>query len=438
MGATLSAQRKSGRLKPRQALFSPLLLLTLSLALLYAFPWLRVPNLFGVAFPLQRIIPWLELVALFILICTRRSLPARGLSALYLTCCTLLLSVILVSAAHNAATSPTFNLLTSLMELSKYVAVFTAGYAVYYALWHGLLSAERFSNLIMLSGVASIILSYIFLGLYWAGFRTTNEILAPTFGGALGAWPTGGLLPRLAGTGAEPQQLSVLFMTPLLIMLNRRYIKRYWFVALLGVGALVLSQSKFSLVSLAVVALFLDLVYKKHRLILISFMLVALPAGALSLSQLPTFSATLEQGLEAGAFVERFNNVQLLGTIIQDNLLLGIGVGQYGAYRSQLLYNDPDVRPDYKANSDLLSIFAETGVVGFAVTAFLLLSLLVRFSLQARRLSSEQRDLFFPYWLGAVTIFLNMFIGYEFVHTFFWINIGTLLHLSQLYSRKAR
>ena len=422
----------------RRVSFTPLPFLASMLALFYAFPWLRVPDLLGVAVPLQRVIPWLGLILLFVDVCARRRLPANRLTRVYLTCCGLLLCAAGLSAFVSFSTSNIFNPLLSVVEFSKYLAVFTAGYLVYYALRRGHLTIERLTRLLVLSGAASILLSYVFLALYWVGFRTNNEILAPTFGRALGVWPVGGFLPRLAGTGAEPQQLSVLFLTPLLIMLNRQYIRRYWLLALLGVLALVLSQSKFSLVSLAAVALYLDLIYKKHRLALISFMLIAVPLGALSLTRLPTFSSTLEQGLEARAFTERFDNLELLGTIIKAHPLLGIGIGQYGTYRGELVFGDPSLSPSYKANSDLLSIFAEIGVVGFAITLSLLLLLLARFSLRAVSLRGAERELFYPYWIGAVTIFLNMFIGYEFLHTFFWMNIGALLYFEHSYQQRLR
>ena len=439
----LTAYKRTGRSAAPSRLrqrvpFTPLSFLASMLALVYAFPWLRVPDLLGVAVPLQRIIPWLGLVSLFFDICARRKLHANRLTTVYLTCCGLLLCTAGLSTFVNLSTSDIFNPLLNVVELSKYLAVFTAGYLVYYTLRRGHLTIERLTRLLVLSGAASILLSYVFLALYWTGFRTDNEILAPTFGRALGVWPTGGFLPRLAGTGAEPQQLSVLFLTPLLVMLNRQHIRRYWLLALLGVLALVLSQSKFSLVSLAAVALYLDLIYRKHRLVLVSFMLVAVPLGALSLTHLPTFSSTLEQGLEAKAFTERFDNLNLLNNIIQTHPLLGIGIGQYGTYRGELVFGDPSLSPSYKANSDLLSIFAEMGVAGFVIALSLLLLLLGRFSLRALSLRGAERELFYPYWIGAVTIFFNMFIGYEFLHTFFWINVGALLYFEHSYQQRLR
>ena len=76
-------------------------------------------------------------------------------------------------------------------------------YLCYYALTAGLIGPTRLLNSIMLSGILATLVVFALLGLYFAGFRTDRTILAPSFGGALGVWPAGAWLPRLAGPTAE-------------------------------------------------------------------------------------------------------------------------------------------------------------------------------------------------------------------------------------------
>ena len=413
-----------------------LLLWTFVLALLYSFPWLRIPDLGGVALPLQRLVSWGGLVSLVFWICLRRHLPASRPVRVYLGSCIAILVIVALGVAINISRFDSFNLVSAVSEYSKYIAVFAAAYIVYSTLKSNPAAFKRVMDLVVFSGVASILISYLFLVLYWAGFRTENEVFARTFGQALGVWPTSGFFPRLAGTGAEPQQLSVLFLTPLLIMAGRSYIRTHWPIVLLGIIALGLSQSKFALVSLLIIVMYFDLIYKRHRLSLISLMLILSPAAAFVLARLPTFSASLEQGLEGGAFVERFDNFQILIGIISSYPLIGIGVGQYGTYRGQLLYGDFDFDTAYRANNDLLSIFAETGVFGFAVTTLLFLYLFMRF-LKRVPPTGRIREIYLAFFLGCIAIFLNMFIGYAFLHVFFWINLGVLLYLEHVHRRPA-
>ena len=386
-------------------------------ALLYSFPWLRIPDVSGVALPFQRLISWFGLAMLFFWLCLRQRLLVSATVRIYLGACITILVIVSLSLAINVLRFDTFDVLSGISEYSKYIAVFAAAYIVYTALESDLLVFERVLNLIVLSGTISILLSYLFLILYWVGFRTENEIVARTFGGALGVWPTNGLFPRLAGTGAEPQQLSILFLTPLLIMSGRRYIKTHWPVVLLGMGALGLSQSKFALISLIFVVMYFDLIYRRHRLGLLSLMIALSPSILYLLARLPAFALSLELGFREGAFVERFENIGILMGIVSAYPLIGIGIGQYGIYRGQFLYSDPGFNPSYRANNDLLSIFAETGVFGFVITIFLLVYIFIRSWMNVPR-TGRVREVYLAFLLGTMAIFLNMFIGYAFLHVF--------------------
>ncbi|MGL4610997.1 MAG: O-antigen ligase family protein [Trueperaceae bacterium] len=397
-------------------------------AALYAFPWLRFPDVAGVALPLQRLLGFMSVPLLFIVLALRRSVSVGKGLKLYLSLWLIFMSFIFVSLLVNKMQSPFFDDIRAVAELSKYIAVFATSYFIYFTLKNNYVRFEIFRYLLMYSGIVSVGLTYLFLGLYWLGFRTENEILAPSFGNNLAVLPTGSFLPRLAGTGAEPQQLSVLFLTSLFIMLTPQYFRRYWFVALLGVGALILSQSKFAVVSLGVLAIFLYIIYGRQRLSLIALGLLLIPITGGILSNFSAFAELFERGVEAGAIAERLDNTELLVSIIKENWMIGVGVGQYGPVRSAILYDDPNQEAEYFANNDFLTFFAEIGIFGF-ILGCAILSTVVHMLFYSMKLSREKLLVFLPYLFGAIAITLNMLIGYEFLHSFFWINIGVLLYL---------
>jgi O-antigen ligase len=348
---------------------------------------------------------------------------ARG----FLRMVALFLVFLVLLLVRQLAYGENFFLLYFLMDLSKYAAAFGTAYLCYYALRTSLVSDQQMLRSIVLSGAAATFLVYGFLALYFAGFRTQWEIIAPSFGGALGVWPTEAVLPRLAGTTAEPQQLSVALLTPLLLMLSPQYLHRFWLVGLLSFLALLLSQSKFALVSMLITALYVMLVYRRARVPIGIASLILAPAIGMVLLRLPTIATTLQQGLTAGAFIERLGNLALMVNIIREHPFFGIGAGHYGVYRGAVLYGDWRYEPGYAPNMDFLKVFAETGVLGF-VLVVLLLGMLVRlFVRNYRRIPSERQPVYLALLLGALGILLNMTVGYELLHAFFWINIGMLL-----------
>jgi O-antigen ligase len=404
-------------------------LVAAAVALLYSFPWLRPPEIGGVALPVQRLLAWIGLSFLVARLLVKGPLTAGPAARGYLWRVTLFFGFLLLITVRFVAYGEGFLTLYFLMDLAKYAAAFSVAYLCYYALRARLLTERRFvANIIMSGGTATVIV-YLLLGLYYAGFRTDLEILAPSFGGALGVWPTGGALPRLAGPTAEPQQLSVALLTPLLLMLSREYIQRAWPAAVLTVGALILSQSKFSVISLALVGMYLTVVYRRWRKQIVMACILAAPLAALVLIRLPTFASTLESGLGAGAFVERLQNLLLLVSIIREHPGFGIGPGQYGAYYGQTFFGDWRFSPGYTPNMDFLKVFAETGIVGF-VLLMMLLGYLARLVYRwYRSVAPETKSRYLAFALGALGLLLNMVIGYELLHAFFWINIAALLYL---------
>jgi hypothetical protein len=404
------------------------LLATLA-ALLYCFVWLRPPELGGVALPVQRMLAWAGLAVVLSRLLLKGPLLAGPATRGFLRLVAIYLVFLVLILVRQLAYGESFVLLYFLMDLSKYAAAFAMAYLCYYALATGLVSQRRFVNSVILSGALATIFVFGLLALYFAGFRTELTILAPSFGGALGVWPTGGALPRLAGPTAEPQQLSVALLTPLLLMLSRDYIGRLWPLAILTGTALLLSQSKFALISLLVVILYLALAYRQWRPLIMVGAIVIFPALVLALLRLPTFSATLEAGFSAGAFVERLGNILLLLAIIGEHPFFGIGPGHYGMYWGQAMHGDPDYSPGYTPNMDFLKVFAETGIVGFVLILFLLGYLVRTFARASAVIPPEGRSQYWAFFLGALAIMLNMTIGYELLHAFFWINIGALLYL---------
>jgi O-antigen ligase len=397
--------------------------------LLYCFVWLRPPELGGVALPAQRVLAWAALAVVLSRLLLKGPLVAGPAARAFLRLVVIYLVFLILMLVRQLAYGENFFLLYFLMDLSKYAAAFAMAYLCYYALSTGLVTQRRFLTSIVISGVLATAVVYGLLGLYFAGFRSDVTVLAPSFGGALGVWPIGGLLPRLAGPTAEPQQLSVVLLTPLLLMLSGDYIRRLWPVAVLTGSALLLSQSKFAVISLSVVILYLAIVHRRWRPSIVIGTVVALPVLLPALLRLPTFSATLEAGFSAAAFVERLGNILLLVGIIREHPWVGIGPGHYGVYWGNALHGDVRYNPGYTPNMDFLKVFAETGVVGFALILFLLGYLILIFVRARRTILPEERPVYWALFLGAVTIMLNMTIGYELLHAFFWINIGALLFL---------
>ena len=400
------------------------------LAILYCFVWLRIPDIGGVAFPIQRLLAWAGLVVILARLALKGGIVVGSTARSFLRVALLFVAFLLVNLAQKLAYGSHFHLLYFLMDFSKYVAVFTVAFLIYYGLRSKLASEERLVNHIILSATGSIILLGVFVALYSVGFRTENVLLAPSFGGALGVWPTGDGWPRLAGTAAEPQQLSVLLVTPLLLMLSPDKIRRYWLVAVAGLLTILLSQSKFALVSAAFILLHLFLVYPGRRKLLLAGLALVAPLLVVSLRNLPTFADTLSQGLGAGAFVERLENLVLLLQVIQQYAFFGIGPGQYGIFRGVTLHGSASYAPTYSPNMDFLKVFAETGLAGFCLMLFLLGSLVWLFLRTYRLVPAEKRHRYLAVLLGALAILLNMTIGYELLHVFFWINVGVLLYFT--------
>lgn len=406
---------------------------TYLLALLYCFVWLRIPEVVGLVLPFQRILAWTGLGLVVVLLAMGRPLRVGRAAKRFLGFALLFVAMLVLNLLIQEAMERRVHPLYFLMDFSKYLAIFSAAFLTYYALRRGLVEENRYVRYVMLSAVASLVVVCVLVVLYYLGFRTEVDILAPSFGGALGVWPTPrGGYPRLAGTAAEPQQLSLIYLTPIMLMLAPENIRRYRWVAILGIAVLLLSQSKFSVVSLLLIYLFALMTYPRarHWLILAGIPLTGLMA-AIAI-QLPTFRTLLVKGVEVHALVERLENLFLLLAIVRDHFLFGIGAGQYGVYRGEILFGNPMYRPGYTPNMDFLKVLAEVGLVGFLVVGAMMAGLLYTFIRNRSSLPPRLRPRFHAFLLGAIGILLNMLIGYALLHVFFWLNVGFLLYLSEV------
>jgi hypothetical protein len=408
------------------------------LAALYCFVWLRIPeDVLGVVLPVQRLAGWLGLVvvlaALLFDVAPGPGRLARGyLGAVVLFVVYLGVDFLLRFLGNPGVFNAYFDLPLFASDVAKYLASFASAYVVYFTLRRHSHIEHILIRLLLLSGSLSIALAYGFLFLYFQGFTTDNEVLAHTFGGYLGVWETDGVLPRLAGTTAEPQQFAIVFLTPLLLMLSSRYIGRFWPIALTGVAALAISQSKFSIVSILLVLVYVFWIYRRFRLGIVLGSAVLLPPVGYYIATLPTFNDTFSDLLVSGAVVERASNAGNLVSIILANLFTGIGAGQYGPFVGYVAMGNKDFLPKtYYPNFDFLKIFAETGLIGFGLVVAMLVRLFGNFFRALALMADEGRERLLALLLGAIAIVLNMFIGYEFLHVFFWVNVGFLMFLAE-------
>ncbi len=419
--------------------------LAILLGALYCFTWLRIPqDVIGQILPAQRIISWLGLLAIFIYILFKKP-PALseqaksylGTTAFFLVYLFVDLACRLIATEGQFLSDSYFDFLAFISDFAKYLGSFSAAFLVYFALKQKPKIEELFIRSLLFSGTACIFLTIIFVGLFYAGFSTENDVLAPTFGGTVGVWPTGGLIPRLAGTTAEPQQFSIVFLTPMFLMLTKRYIRQFWPIALLSFVALLLSQSKFALISIVFVVIYVFVIYKPYRFVITLASALLSPLILYILSNLPVFTQTLEEGLESQAVTERASNAGELIFIAFSYPITGIGAGQYAPFVNWFVGGE--VLPKgYTPNLDYLKILSETGIIGFLLMITLLVSLVRNLYGDLKYIPEDSRDSYFAFLLSGTVILLSMFFSYEFLHAIFWINLGYLIYVQDCFSAEIK
>ncbi|MCV9884483.1 O-antigen ligase family protein [Metabacillus halosaccharovorans] len=401
-------------------------------AFLYCFVWLRLPDIAGIDFPLQRLVAWFSVVAVFINISLRKKFLAGPFAKRFILFVFIFLLNMVINLLWNYK-NPSFGFIYYLMDFSKYIAAFAVAYLMYFALKKKIVSIDKINKYLKWSTSLAILLTFLSLALYIIGFRTDNEILLRTWGSAWGVIPTGGFFPRLAGTTSEPQQFSIIYLTPVLLLLAINKGK-LTLIPILGIVALLLSQSKFSLLTVVVIFAFSFLLNKKGRMFYLIAGVCALPFVINTIMKLPVFSRTLEQGSNSLALQERFENAFIMTNIIKNEFLFGIGAGQYGTYRSLIL--PVEFNPSYYPNNDYLKVFSELGLLGFLVLIWFFISVTV-FSIKSyKKMDADKRHLFLAVCIGTLVIALNMIIGYELLHIFFWINLGILFYMGENYPRE--
>ena len=84
----------------------PLITVTVyAMALLYSFPWLRIPEVAGVALPFQRLLGWFGLGLVFVAVCVRGRFRANMAVRLYLGVALLFFAVLGITTVTNAASA---------------------------------------------------------------------------------------------------------------------------------------------------------------------------------------------------------------------------------------------------------------------------------------------------------------------------------------------
>lgn len=398
-------------------------------ALLYCFVWLRMPNVGGIDLPLQRLIAWLSIVALFITSAFTKKIYAGRYTKVFIAFTSVFIVNMFINLLWNIKDT-SFGFKYFIMDFSKYMAAFSVAYLMYFALKRKIITLPSVIKYFKWSTAVAVFLTFLSLILFIVGFRTDNQMILRTWGSAWGVIPTGGILPRLAGTTSEPQQFSIIFLTPILLMLALNKGK-LTLVPLLGIAALLMSQSKFSLLTVVIIIVFSFLLNKKRRFLYLYLGIVAVPFIASAIAKLPVFSMSLQQGGNSIAIQERLENATIMTNIIKNEFLFGIGAGQYGTYRSLLL--PVEYNPSYYPNNDYLKVFAELGIIGFVVL-IIFLGYVIVFSIQSyRKMNEEQKPFFMAVSIGTVVIALNMLIGYELLHIFFWVNLGILFFMGETF-----
>jgi hypothetical protein len=411
------------------------------LGALYCFTWLRIPqDVIGQVLPAQRLISWAGLLVIFAIVLLGKAPPLSKQAKLYISTATLFLAYLLVDIIFRLVisegqflTDAYFDTQSFISDFAKYLGSFSAAFLVYFALKQKPQIENLFIQALILSGAACVFCTLVFVVLFYAGFTTDNEVLAPAFGGSPGVWSTGSFFPRLAGTTAEPQQFSIVFLTPLFLMLTKQNVRKYWPIALLLFMTLLLSQSKFSLISVLLLIIYVFFIYKPYRPAIALVSVLTLPVILYAISNLPIFAQTLDEGLESGAFTERATNASDLIFIVLTNPINGIGAGQYAAFINWTIGFEALPRT-YYPSLDYLKILAETGIIGFLLVIFILWTLLSSFYNDLKYIPETVKDNYFAILLGGTSIILSMFFSYEFLHAIFWINLGYLIYIQERFS----
>jgi O-antigen ligase len=407
--------------------------------IVYSFTYFRIPeDVFGNALPLQFLFGVSSFVAIVFSFLFNEKVRMSERARSYLSTASLFLSYLLCDLVFRWVVSQGdflsgyFDLSLFAIDFLKYVSCFSSGFVVYLALRRSPGSLLLLQKTLLASGILAICTSFVLLALYYLGYQSGNSFLARSYLDAyVGVWPSNGLdsLPRLSGGSIEPQQFSVVFLTPLLLMISPRYIRSLWPFALLGIIALVISQSKFIIASFSLIILYLLIVYKPWRRFISISVISFSPPFLYFLSQLPVFSQTLEDGAESVAFTERQDNLGFLVYQIFENFWHGVGAGQYATSVNDLLHFDL-LKRNYIPNLDYLKIFAETGVIGFLLTIYLLWRVVRGAVADKKNISPEDREQHLAFLIGTFGLLLNMFFAYQYLQNLFWINIGFLMFYS--------
>src|SRR5437868_813264 len=109
-------------------------LLAVCAALLYCFPWLRPPELAGIALPLQRVLGWTALACVLGRLLLKGPVSAGPAARGFLGFVVVFIGFLLLLLVRHLAFGEDLSPLYFFMDLSKYAAAFSMAYLCYYAL----------------------------------------------------------------------------------------------------------------------------------------------------------------------------------------------------------------------------------------------------------------------------------------------------------------
>ena len=257
--------------------------------------------------------------------------------------------------------------------------------------------------------------------------------------------------PRIQSTFIEPLYFANYLMIPIMLalffLIKRIDKKKSWYFVvlfLLFLGVFVLTISKGAIASFGIVALS-NLLFQirsvfNRKNILYLFGIVAFISvvawGLYSTLQSTTdFEKDYKKAydiLTGGSITERQESSDVAIEAFNNNIILGIGVGNFGPYFAGY----PTSAPDYGwsiVNNQYLEILSELGLTGFAIFFIFIFSIFY-YSLKAYK---RTQDLYLRTTLLALNFaFFGVIIQYLTFSTLYimhiWILIGLILAIQQI------
>ncbi|MFZ4762161.1 MAG: hypothetical protein ACOYK8_05055 [Alphaproteobacteria bacterium] len=416
--------------------------LALGSAIFYALSWVRITDIDGIALPISRLLGMLG-VCYLPQVLRQSTLHAGAAKRFFLVIgcavCYIIFSG-LVLGLHDVEGRQLFSFSLFYIEISKIVSGVGTASIVYLYLRQHRGNFLKFIACLNLSMKLCLGFTALFLVLFLLKIPMDIDWLAPNKGGYVGIWDQGTTLPRLAGTTPEPQAFSYAFVTPVLIGLaiaRKNIMDFLW--PFIGVMFLLISFSKFSVISLAVILFFLLIRHRGFGWVMCLLALIAIIPMLEGIFSSYVFKEFLEDGIESGAFAERAVMNRILWSQFLAHPLFGIGLGQFSVQGrddiiawliSKGMLQTTEKIVSWKGNMDYLTLLAETGLLG----AIPIISCVFFYTIQGlwwgkQIIRNNGSSLLLAVSLGTVVILCNMAIGYAFFHSLLWVNLAIICYL---------